>query len=373
MTSSTRRFLPAALAALAIAGGLLWWRAHRESARDAGFSGRREPQDSRGASAPSGSGEGSASNVPKAQRADSPSATLAEWKSRLTGLTREQAAGAIRAELASGRDAKTGLGFKVGAGGALNEAPSLRVFLLDELARLDAAAAAEMARAILATKTSAEEWAVAMRNLARVQSDDAGRAFLEGKLRELLTHEPWQREASEGFLEAFDVAVYLRGTNLVPELAALVRQTDNRAASHAAYLALDRLTINDPALLLSRLTEEPDLMAGREVTRANYFARADVSDAAQRAVLERYLIDARRTPEELKTFAGLYPNANFMISENLLTTVSTPDRGVLVARDQAALRVVNEWLADARFAPVRGQLEPVRVRLEKFVRQAEGR
>jgi len=34
---------------------------------------------------------------------------------------------------------------------------------------------------------------------------------------------------------------------------------------------------------------------------------------------------------------------------------------------------LNEWLADARFAPVRPTLELMRARLDKFARQAEAR
>jgi hypothetical protein len=191
-------------------------------------------------------------------------------------------------------------------------------------------------------------------------------------MRVLLTHEPWVREASTGFLEAFDVAVYLRGTNLLPQLSALVRRTDVPAVSRAAYLALDRLSISDPAPILTKLAEEPALMQGREVTRANYFARADVRDTAQRQIIERYLLDGGRGREELQTFAGLYPNANYMVSQNLLTPVITPNHAELLARDQAALRVVNEWLADARFATLRSQLEKIRARLETFVGSGSG-
>ena len=302
--------------------------------------------------------------------ADAARRSLAAFKSHLSSLPRSTAVAAIRASLDSGADAPSGLGFVVAPGGGLAEAPSWRGFLLATRGELDANAAAEYARKILSAMNSPEEWAVALRNVARVQTDEAGRAFLEEKMRALLTHEPWIGASSAGFLEAIDVAVSLRGTNLVGELASLVRRTEQRPSAHAAYLALDRLTIADPAPLLAKLAEEPDLMRGREATRANYFARADVGDAAQRAVVERYLLEARRTPEELRTFAGLYPNANFMISQNLLTRVVTPDRAELAARDQTALRVVNEWLADARFSTLRPQLEKIRARLETFVGQA---
>jgi hypothetical protein len=296
--------------------------------------------------------------------------SLEELKSYLAGLPHQAAASATLNVLRSGVDAPTGLTFTIGPGGMLSASPSLRVFLLDYLAQLDPASAAEFSRAVLASKDSPDEWAVALRCIARANTDEATRNYLAQKMRELLTHEPWRIGASTGFLESFDVAVYLRGASLVPELATLVRLTDNRAVAHAAYLAMDRLSIIDAAPVLTKLVDEPELMQGREVTRANYFARADVTDGAQRATLERYLLDPRRSAEELRTFTGLYPNANLMVSENLLTLTITPDRGTLVARDQAALRAVNEWLADARFTALRSELERARVRLERFLKQA---
>src|SRR5882724_7129293 len=47
-------------------------------------------------------------------------------------------------------------------------------------------------------------------------------------------------------------------------------------------------------------------------------------------------------PAEMETFAGIYPNANFMISHDLLTQNPTPDHGALVARDAESFRVVQE-------------------------------
>jgi hypothetical protein len=104
-------------------------------------------------------------------------------------------------------------------------------------------------------------------------------------------------------------------------------------------------------------------MQGREETRANYFARADVSDAAQRRLLEAYLQDPARTPVELRAFAGVFPNANFMVSQNLLTTSVTIDGATLRRRDQAALEAINEWLNDPRFAAWRESLLKLRDRL----------
>jgi hypothetical protein len=82
---------------------------------------------------------------------------------------------------------------------------------------------------------------------------------------------------------------------------------------------------------------------------------------------------SRARPAELSTFAGVYPNFNFMISANLLTPTATPEQTALIARDQEALRVLEEWLADARFAKISPELEKARTRLGGFVTQANSR
>jgi hypothetical protein len=282
---------------------------------------------------------------------------------------RNEVSTAIRRFLESKTDAPTGQGFKLGAKGALNEAPTLRTFLLDYLGQMDPAAAAAYARVILSEMGSPDEWAVALRNLAAGDASREGRSLLEQKIGDLLRQEAWQRDASAGFLEAFDVAVFVGGTNLVPTLGNLVRKQDNPAVAHAAYLALDRLVLRDPSELLAALAGDAGLMQGREATRADYFARADVRDSRQRQVLEGYLLDPQRSAAELAHFAGVYPNANFMISPNLLTPSPTLDHATLASRDAAALATVQGWLADPRFTKLRPELEKMKVRLEGFGRQ----
>ncbi|HYV31418.1 MAG TPA: hypothetical protein VEO53_09970, partial [Candidatus Binatia bacterium] len=263
-----------------------------------------------------------------------------------------------------------GLGFAIGPDGFLTGAPSLRIFLLDYLAQVDRQAAGRYAESILGSMDSPDEWAVSLRNYALANATPEGRAFLEQKMQELLGHEPWQSNPSTGYLEAFDVAVHLGGTNLMPALTQLLRQTDNHALAHAAYLALDRLTLSNPAATLEHLLKDPSAMQGREQTRANYFARADVSDPQQRQILESYLLAPDRSATELQTFAGLFPNANFMISHNLLTSSATPDHQHIVRRDQESLRTVNAWLADPRFNHLQPQIQTIQNRLSQFVEQA---
>jgi hypothetical protein len=296
---------------------------------------------------------------------------LTELRAWLAGLPVETASQSIREVLALGLDAPTQAGFKLQAeGGWLTEAPTLRVFLLDYLARVDRTAAAEVGRQILAAPGSPDEWAVALRNVALGESAPATRVFLEQKLAQMLEYAPWLDNPSVGFLEAFDVAVHLGGTNLLAPLTKLVRRQDNRAVAHAAYLALDRLTIADAASTLAVLQADPTLMQGRESSRAGYFARADVRAPAQRQVLEAYLLNPALGTAELGQFSGLYPNANYMISHNLLTSSPTPDGATLAARDRAALRVVEEWLNDPRFERLKPHLTNIHRRLTEFVRPA---
>ena len=118
------------------------------------------------------------------------------------------------------------------------------------------------------------------------------------------------------------------------------------------------------------LAANPDLMRGRELTRANYFARADARNAQQRQILERYLLDPKLGSAELERFADLYPNANYMVSNNLLTRSTPPNGANLVARDAASLAVLDDWLGDSRFERLRPDLEKTRERLAMFVRQA---
>jgi len=295
---------------------------------------------------------------------------LASLRQALAASSTGEASAAIRQFLDSKADAATHQGFKVGAKGALEEAPSLRTFLLDYLGQVDPAAAAAYAQGILSQAGSPDEWALALRNLALGDTSAEGRTLLEQKTGELLRHAAWQQEPSVGYLEAFDTAVYLGGTNLAPSLTDLVRRQNNPAVAHAAYLALDRLVIKDTTQLLTALAADPGLMQGREATRADYFARADVRDPQQRQVLERYLLDPQRSGAELAQFAGLFPNANYMISHNLLTPTPTPDHAALAGRDAASLQAVQGWLADPRFASLQRPLQKVKQRLDDFARQA---
>jgi len=298
-------------------------------------------------------------------------AILNDLRQLLDQLPHNVASRVVQSFLKSGQDAGTKLDVTIHPGGRLGDASSLRVFLLDYLGEIDKPAGGTVAMEILSHYTTPDEWAVCLRNFAWANSDSAAHGFLEVKTRELLANTEWRRDPSVGYLEAFDAVVYAHATDLTPELATLLRDKDNRATAHAAYLTMDRLTINDPTAMLQQIVSNPGLMAGREQTRADLVARADIRQPDQRALVEQYLLDPARSQQELETFASIFPNNNYMISTNLLTEVKTPGAGELQELDREALEVVQGWENDPRFQYVLPVLGKMRARLQDFVQQAE--
>src|SRR5947209_3269362 len=107
---------------------------------------------------------------------------LAGLRQSFSTTPTNESVAAIRKFLDSKKDASLSQGFHVDGGGFLTEAPTLRTFLLDQLERLDPAAAAEYAKTILASKDSPDEWAVALRSLAHGDSSAEGRSLLVDKV-----------------------------------------------------------------------------------------------------------------------------------------------------------------------------------------------
>ena len=296
---------------------------------------------------------------------------LAEVRRRLETLAAGERQALLGEFLTSRRDADLGGQFAVGPEGGLTSSPTLRVWLLNELARLDPTAAAALGRQVLASMDSPDEWAVALRAVALGESSAEGRTMVKEKTLALLSHAEWQQQPSSGYLNAFDVAVHLKDREFAPVLSGLLRQTNQPALAHAAFLALDRLTLAAPTEYLQTLQTQPGWLEGREAARAGFFARADATDLPQRAILEQYLLDPRRSTEELNAFAETFPNASQFLSHNLLTRQAVFDGTALARRDAATLAIVRQWQTDPRFVAQRDQLRRVETRLQEFTRQAQ--
>jgi hypothetical protein len=292
--------------------------------------------------------------------------TLKELQANLAALPKDEALAVVAAFLSSGKDQPTGLEFEINPDGTLKGWPTLRTFLLDSLLALDPATAARMSRDLLATPTTADEWALALRNIGRVETGAEANAFLRERTEALITNPAWQADPSIGYLNAFDVLVHTNATASTPLLSNLIQDKDRRDLAHAGFLTLDRLVQRQPTVELQLLAADRALQQSRPEMVAQQFARADLRDAAQQALLKSWLLDPTRTPTELRSFAGVYPNSNRFISNNLLTTESQQPGTDLAAHDRQALEIVSGWLADPAFKSVKDHLLTMVSRLNEF-------
>ncbi len=312
-----------------------------------------------------------------------PSGPLAEAQARalLDLLRAELDAGdlagtvaAILEFLRSGADASTSLPFAVEDGGALSAAPSLRTFLLDQLGRLDALAAAGFSREFLAAPltpdTVPDESSLALRNLAWGSDGplaDTDRSLFDKRIEALLQNPAWATSASAGFLEGFDAAVFSRNPALIAPLSALLNQTAAPATRHATHLALDRLALSGGAALIAAIAAEPALSA-QPGLRAGLLARADVTDTAQRSTIETYLRDPAVTAAEKNTFVTTFPLRSFTDGPRLITEPRDRTGADLMAADRAALAVMREWRNDPALAPLHPSLTTSITRLQSMLR-----
>jgi hypothetical protein len=297
--------------------------------------------------------------------------TLGDLQAKLKSMPRDQAVEWIRVLLVSGKDRPTGLSFEIAAGGSLSEWPTFRTFLLDALLAIDPTAAAEISREILAKPTTADEWALALRNVAKVESSPEATAYLRATTEELISNPAWQAEPSIGYFNAFDVLVHTNATDSTPLLSSLIQRKDRKDLAHAGFLTLDRLVQRNPADELTRLAADRALLESRPEMVAQQFARTDLRDDAQQQLVRSWLLDPARTPTELNAFAGVYPNANFAISNNLHTANKILTREEIASRAAAALGIVTDWLNDPAFELVKPHLTTMQNRLITFVSQTK--
>lgn len=301
--------------------------------------------------------------------AASPQDELRTISTEIRAMSRADAVARISAILASGRDFETGHEFTLDAEGNLAAAPTLRTMLLDQLAAIDPAAAAEISRGILATPTTADEWAIALRNIGRFDDSPEALELLENKAVELIRNPEWQADPSIGFLNAFDVLVHTEATETAPLLSSLIQNKDRRDLAHAAFLTLDRLVQRRTTEMLGFLTTDPALAASRPEMTAQQIARADLRDDRQREFVAQWLLSPERTATELNAFTGVFPNHNQFVSNNLLTKDAPSSGPELATHDREVLEVVTAWQDDPAFQAVEPRINTMIHRLTAFTEQ----
>ena len=292
--------------------------------------------------------------------------SLTDLLNSLKSLPPDEAVAIIRQFLDGGMDKNTGLSFEIGNDGMLGEWPTFRTFLLDALLAIDPAAAAEISRGILSSPTTADEWALALRNVGRSGTDGESRELLRTKTEELINTPEWQANPSIGYLNAFDVLVHINATASTPLLSSLIQRKDRKDLAHAGFLTLDRLVQRSPADVLARIAADRALQQSRPEMAAQQVARADLRDPAQREIVRNWLLDPARTGTELGSFAGVYPNNNRFISKNLLSRDDSPSGSDLAAHDREVQEIIRAWEQDPAFDSVRNHLGTMTQRLNQF-------
>lgn len=274
-------------------------------------------------------------------------------------------AAAIVEFIRSGDDVPTGLPFSVGQDGTMNAVPSLRLALLDVLPSLDPTAALDLAREIMDQRTTPDEYAISLRNLAWNDLDGDLRAELSGRFTDLL-ETPWLDQPSAGFLEAFDIAVEVGGKEMFDRMVSLARETlaeSNSAASRATFMSLDRMIVREPAVLTAALSENPGWMEFAPQQRASLVSRLDIGDPEQRDLFVRYLTATSHEAGELEYFAKIFPNQNFLHGHRLVTgNDSTPTIAEVTAADARVLAELDSLDAQGEAGVA---LRTIRERLKK--------
>ena len=276
---------------------------------------------------------------------------------------------AILEFLKTGQDAATGRGFIIGEGGVLTESTSLRVYLMDKLGQLSrevgSEAALVVAREILQSFGSADEWAVSMRNVA--WADPGSQEFLQDRIAAMLNHREWREQSSTGMLEAFDVIVHTGAMVTVPELDRLIA-VKNSPLARASSVALDRLAGQKGLELTSLLNQQPELLSAAPLLRADLFAHADLGVPEQRTQLENYLLRSDVDASERKKFFSSLIQTGQFLSNNLITPAvspETPDQAA--ARLDVLTRTVNGWLRDDRFRTLTVELTALGAKVNHII------
>lgn len=265
----------------------------------------------------------------------------------------------------SGDDVPTGLPFSVGPDGMMDAVPSLRLALLDLLPSLDPTAALDLARKIMDQRTTPDEYAISLRNLAWNDLNGDLRNELSARFMDLL-ETPWLNQPSAGFLEAFDIAVEVGDKSMFDRMVSLARETmekSNSPASRATFMSLDRMIVRNPPLLTAALSENTGWMEFAPLQRASLVSRLDIADPKQRDLFIRYLTATSHGAGELEYFAKVFPNENHLHGHRLVTGDElTPSIAQVTVADARVLAELD--LLDAP-GEAETTIQTIRERLKK--------
>ncbi|GEP44870.1 hypothetical protein [Brevifollis gellanilyticus] len=263
-----------------------------------------------------------------------------------------QVGAAIRAFLDSGRDASTGLPFRVGEG-SLAMSPSMRVALLDLLERLDFGEAAAYAEVLVGRMENPDEVAVALRTLMHVAEDDPRRQLAITGVDRLLQRGDWKAQPTGGYLEAFDIATETENPVSWKRLLGLTADAEAYEGTQAAAgLAAHTLAVRSPEFRQLIAKRDPSLSIS-PIIRGQLMARLDPRVPEELEALNTFVRDPAMTQEEAQAFAANFPSQKDLVGFRLVSAssdhVRTMDEAAQI--DIQAEVAVRSWdgSSSARF------------------------
>ncbi len=355
-----QRYAAVVILLVAVFGVAVWWSLNDDSDPSSPLSTERPPV---GRAAPSPAVPPAGRDLSEAARTGfaerSAEAVVADLEAELHRMAPARRLQILLELLASGEDLNLGLDFRIGPGGDLVSAPTLRTQAMEWLARWFPEAAAEHALNVFGDSDSPDEWALALRNRGRVHDPTSDPAFLRAVER-VVRDKIWRAESTAGYAEAHDALVAAARVDLVPELLDAMA-----TAPHLQRLGAQVLEKLVPAAGEAGFQQVLESPAYSDVPRlrASLMARADPRNAREREFLGRYLREIIPEPKIRAFFLSQFPLASGFVAHRLLTTDRPRTVGEQVLLDAAALTLVREWRSDSAIAPAHPELAELEERL----------
>ena len=299
------------------------------------------------------------------------SAILQGLRERIRAIDSPAALRAIVDFLESGKDASTRLPFIVGSGGVMESVPTLRTALLDLLPALDPSVALDVARSVMDLKQSPDDYALALRNLAWNDLDGDLKDELSDRFERMIQTKDWCANPSSGFLEGLDAAVQVSDVKVFRNmliLNAVAQESDRAALVRASFIALDRMVLHEPDLLVKSFASDPQLSGVSADHRASLMSRLDLLVPAQRDLFTTYLSHSQLGPGELAYFADLFPNGNHFHGNWLISSQDpSPSIQSRLQADQKILAMIDSLMTENPGDQALQAIARIRVRPQKAI------
>lgn len=299
------------------------------------------------------------------------SAILQGLRERIRAIDSPAALRAIVDFLESGKDASTRLPFIVGSGGVMESVPTLRTALLDLLPALDPSVALDVARSVMDLKQSPDDYALALRNLAWNDLDGDLKDELSDRFERMIQTKDWRANPSSGFLEGLDTALQVSDEKVFRNmliLNAVAQESDRAALVRASFIALDRMVLHEPDLLVKSFASDPQLSGVSADHRASLMSRLDLLVPAQRDLFTTYVSRSQHGPGELAYFADLFPNGNHFHGNWLISSQDpSPSIQSRLQADQKILAMIDSLMTENPGDQAIQTIARIRVRLQKAI------